>query len=266
MLDAHCHLADERIYSRASAVIEDCVAAGVDRFLLGGVSPDEWDRQAELHRQFPARIGMVWGLHPWWVHDQHAAGRKMADFSGALARLREAAPRLSGVGELGLDQIRGPRAESRGLQVEVFRAQLAIARETDSPIVLHVVQAHSEALEILRTEAPRWRGIVHSFAADLATARSYLDLGLLLSISGRVTYPEAKALRQTVRDCPVEALVFETDSPDQPPLGVTANHTPQSLLRVVEEVSILRGLGAEGASELAQKSRERLERIFRWNP
>lgn len=260
LTDAHCHLTDPRFFPRADAIIEASAEAGVRRFVLGGVEPGEWDRQLELKRRHPERVRMSWGLHPWWVNDATEEQIQLG-----LARMRMEAFEYDAVGELGLDQIDGKHAATGDKQARVFREQLVIARVTGKPIVLHVVQSHSEALATLRQEGPKWKGIVHSFAADRSIARQYLELGLALSISGRVTYPNATAVREAVRSCRAEALVYETDSPDQPPKGLAPGeeHTPISVRRVIEEVARLRG---EPADVLAAASEATLERIFDWKP
>lgn len=116
------------------------------------------------------------------------------------------------------------------------------------------------ALDILTAHKPLYGGLVHSFSGTWGDARKYLDLGLTLSISARITYPEAHDLHEIVRLAPADRLVFETDAPDQPPHGATDKlHTPLSLLRVVHKVSELRG---ESHETWLDRSRDNLKRIF----
>ncbi len=264
-IDGHCHLSDLRIYADAGRIIEESMRAGVGRFLLGGFDPADWDRQRELQVRFTGRCYSVYGLHPWWVHETLETARDEAEadrrLSEGLLRLREKAGECFAIGETGLDGARGRFKVSRQFQQRAFEAQLKLAAEFDKALVLHVVRAHPMALQTL--EEPRFsrlRGMIHSFSGTLVDARRYLDRGWMLSFSARITFPEARELQAVLKSCPPDRLVFETDSPDQPPAGhEDKNHTPVSLLKVVEKAALIRN---EAVDDLMTRSRENLARVF----
>lgn len=276
-IDAHLHLTDARVEASAPALIADAAARGIARFILGGVDPEEWDRQKRLHTAFPERIVPVFGLHPWWIASRAHDDR----ITPALARLSselEASPRICrAVGETGLDFHPRFQQSSHALQETVFREHLRLARLHHVPVVLHVVRAHERALTILREErrdassvdGPEpYRGIVHSFSEGPEIARAYLELGLVPSISASViTRGRGSAfekLRQTVVTLSATAFVLETDSPDQPPAGVSGLNLPTNLVTVAEAVARHRGMKHPGttAAELLDASTANLRRIF----
>jgi TatD DNase family protein len=262
-IDAHCHLSDIRLSSALPGLLKQCEAEGIRQFILGGVDPDDWNRQSDLDRHYPGKFLKVFGFHPWAVHDlamQSAPGQAVGSIERILQKLEPLLNDCVALGETGLDAARSRLKGSRAEQLFAFESQLALAKTRHKPLVLHVVRAHPTALDILAAHKPSQGGIVHSYSGTWAEARKYLDLGLTLSISARITHPDAHDLHETVSRAPADRLVFETDAPDQPPHGAASKlHTPLSLLRVVDKVSELRG---EQAEAWLDRSRDNLQRIF----
>jgi TatD DNase family protein len=120
------------------------------------------------------------------------------------------------VGEIGLDYFRD--LSPRAVQRTALLAQLQLARTVGKPVLLHCREAHADRLEVCAAEGiPAVGGILHCFSGDLTVARRGLDLGLLISIAGPVTYPSARRLAEVVRALPLDRVVVETDCPYLPP-------------------------------------------------
>ena len=189
MIDSHCHLDDPRFDADRSAVIDAAVAAGVERMIVAGVSPERWRAQSELARTHAPRVACTYGVHPW-----AAAAATDAEAAGMAEDLERALSDTSlhppcGVGELGLD--RSPRVPRGSLdrQARVLRDQLAIARERDLPVVLHVVGAQDRALRILERDGlPAAGGVAHAYGGSPELVARYLALGLHLSFGGTLTF------------------------------------------------------------------------------
>lgn len=262
-VDAHCHLTDPRLRPE---VLDEMIArsriAGVRAWIQGGVGPEDWDRQQDLARRYPGRIGVSFGLHPWWVTDQSDAHVE----EGLLALEARVAECLA-IGELGLDErkIAGFPAEEREAirkrQLRAFGGQLQIARKRQKPLILHIVQAHGKALEILGNSGgpPEAGGIVHAFSGPEEIARRYVDLGLALSVSGVITRKGFESLKKAVVSVPGDSLVIETDAPDQPLEGDSGLNEPARLPRVADAVAALRG---ESREQVLKRSARNLRRIF----
>jgi TatD DNase family protein len=208
LFDTHAHLHDAAFAADRDGVLERARAAGVGRFLAVGTDPGT---SAEAVALAAAHAGVyaATGIHP---HDAAAAD------DAALARIAAlaTAPRVVAVGEIGLDHYR--TLSPRDTQVRVLRAQLALAREVAKPVLLHCREAHAELLALLEGEGgvPAG-GIMHCFSGDVDVARRCLDLGLLISIAGPVTYPNARRLASVVETIGLDRLVLETDCPYLPP-------------------------------------------------
>lgn len=230
MLDAHCHLDDPRI--EADEALARAAAVGVVGAVIAGYGPERWPVQRRLVREH-RNLWACYGVHPWRLDD--------------LRQVDELEPWLDeavGLGELGLDRVRGA---DRALQRKAFARQLALARERNLPVVLHVVRAHGEVLQTLRKEGlPAAGGMVHGFAGSPEVAREYLDLGLHLSFGRR--------LSEAAAHVPGDRLLVETDCPDGAPEG------PAALVRHAEALAAAR---AEPAGALLQRSADNLCRLFR---
>jgi TatD DNase family protein len=146
------------------------------------------------------------GIHPHEA-DQHADLGEGALFGAA------AHPRVIGIGETGLDYYYDK--SDRAVQQALFRTHIAVARETGLPIIIHTRDAEADTADILKDEMGKgaFPALIHCFTASADFGRRVLDLGLTISISGIVTFKNAKDLQEVVRTIPEDRLLVETDSP-----------------------------------------------------
>ncbi len=208
LFDTHAHLHGDEFAADREAVLARARAAGVGRVLTVGTDPAS-SRQAVALAAAHADIHAAVGIHP---HD--AAQADDAALAELAALLR--APEVVAVGEIGLDYYRN--LSPHDAQLAALRAQLTLARLARKPVLLHCREAHADLLAVLDAEGvAEVGGIMHCFSGDLAVARRCLDLGLLISIAGPVTYPNARRLAEVVRGLGLERLVLETDCPYLPP-------------------------------------------------
>jgi TatD DNase family protein len=160
------------------------------------------------------------------------------------------------VGECGLDyHVEGL---DRDLQQRYLDRQLALARDLDLPVILHARRAFDAVAASIRSVG-KLRGVVHSFSGSAEQARQLWKLGFHLGIGGPVTYERAHRLRGIVASMPIEWLLLETDSPDQP----TAAHRgernePARLVDVLDAIATLRGEAREKIAEATSANAERL--------
>ncbi len=255
-IDAHCHLSDPRIYNHLDSVLTQSRSAGVGRWVLAGYSPDDWKRQLDLRNKLGEQVVLSFGLHPWWVIEQSPQ-----NIAAGLAKLEVELPQAPLLGELGLDAYKD-RKDTLPKQLPAFEKQIALARAYSKPLVLHIVAAHEEALAVLKRQAP-WTGWVHSFSGSAEQAVRYLDLGLMISLSGSATrLPEAK-LKKLLAAIPTDRLLLETDSPDQAPRleGVEpgAPNSPAYLPKIAEHLGHFCG---QKASVLLNRSLENIRRVL----
>lgn len=247
--DVHCHLTDQRWRGELSEVLAEARSRGIVGFGMGGYCPEEWLQQVALKKQWPDyKIIPIFGLHPMWVSEVSEEQIELG-----LHQLAQQIQFAQGVGEIGLDA-RSEYAFHWGKQMEAFRSQLEIAGLVRRPIVLHVVRCHHEVLQVLWLHRELLSGgFVHAFSGNREIAKQYLDLGLLVSLGGRVTHSNQADFKELIRWLPKEAFLVETDSPDQKIKNWPRSlNYPVALLDIARAIAELRGESVE--SVLLQSS------------
>lgn len=252
LVDSHCHLNYEGLVDDQPAVLARARAAGVATMLNISTREREWKSVVGVAE----READVWasvGIHPHEA-DDHA--------HIDTAKLVEAArhPRIVGIGETGLDYYYDH--SDRAQQQLSFRAHIAAARETGLPLIVHTRDAEEDTAAILREEMARggFTGVIHCFTASDAFADIALELGFYISISGIVTFKNAKALQETARRLPVEKLLIETDSPFLAPVPHRGRPCEPAL--VADTARFLADLRGEPLEELAAATSRNFFALF----
>ncbi len=206
LTDTHCHLSDPAFDDDRAEVIKRAHDAGVTQIVaVGGGGPIEASEDAaRLASQYPFMRSTA-GIHP------HDAGSYDDSIEQRIEALLQK-PEVVAVGETGLDYHynHSPHDQQR----ESLLRHLELARKHRVPIVLHCRNAEDDMLEILRAHSgDGLRGVVHCFTGSYEDARAYLDLGLMISLTGIITFGKADELRDIVGRLPLDRLMVETDSP-----------------------------------------------------
>jgi TatD DNase family protein len=205
MIDSHCHLNYKGLVEDQAAVLARARAAGVTVMLNISTREREWEAVIGLAEQQDDVWASV-GIHPHEA-DEH----KDVD----TARLVDATvhPKVVAIGETGLDYYY--EHSDRAQQQASFRAHIDAARRTGLPVIIHTRDAEDDTALILREEMEQgaFTGVIHCFTASDAFADIALDLGLYISLSGIVTFRNARALQETARRIPDDRLLIETDAP-----------------------------------------------------
>lgn len=212
LVDAHCHLDYPPMVDDVAATLAAARAVGVTQVLHVGCTRESQLRALALidaHAEVFASLG----IHP---HD----AKTTDDTALAELRARAAHPKVLAIGETGLDyhyNLSTPDEQRASL-----RAHVALARELDLPLVLHIREAHDEALAIVQAVGPRAHhpGMVHCFTGGPKEADAWLALGFHISYSGIATFPTAEAIREAARLTPADRILLETDAPYLSPVPV----------------------------------------------
>lgn len=252
LFDTHAHLHFPEFADDLDAVLGRARAAGVRRMVTIGT--DVATSRAAV--ALAAREPDVWaavGIHP------HEATSADDTALVEIERLASAA-RVVAIGETGLDFFRN--LSPREAQARAFRAQLALARRVGKPVLVHCRDAHEETLSLLAAAGAGERGgIMHCFSGDLTIARRCLDLGLLISLAGPVTYPKPGALPEVARMIPSDRLVVETDCPYLPPQPYRGKRNEPAYIAITTaRIAELRG---EPLTDLAARMSENARALFR---
>jgi TatD DNase family protein len=252
LFDTHAHLHFPEFAGDLDAVLARARAAGVRRILTIGTDVPTSRAAVALAAREPDVWAAV-GIHP------HEAAEADDAALAEIERLARA-PRVVAIGETGLDFFRN--LSPRDAQERAFRGQLALARRTGRPVLVHCREAHEETLALIgEIDVRQTGGIMHCFSGDVAIARRCLDLGLLVSLAGPVTYPRPGALPEVARFVPGERLVVETDCPFLPPQPYRGKRNEPAYLAITAaRVAELRG---EPLADLAARMSENARALLR---
>lgn len=251
-IDSHCHLNYKGLVEEQQAVLERARAAGVAAMLNISTRASEWDDVIGLAEREPDVWASV-GIHPHET-DIHSD----IETETLVGRARH--PKVVGIGESGLDFYYDHSDRDR--QRESFRAHIAAARATGLPIIVHTRDAEEDTHRILAEEMEKgaYRGVIHCFTASADFARKALDLGLYISLSGIVTFKNARDLQATAKEIPQDRLLIETDAPFLAP--VPHRGRPCEPAFVADTARFLAELRGEPVEMLADYSSANFRALF----
>lgn len=251
-VDSHCHLNYKGLVEDQAAVLARARAAGVSAMLNISTREREWADIIDLAEREPDVWASV-GIHP---HEADAH----PDIDAARLIAAAAHPRVIGIGESGLDFYYDH--SDRDQQRTSFRSHIWAARETQLPLIVHTRDAEDDTAAILAEEMEEgaFPALIHCFTASGAFADAMLDLGLSISISGIVTFKNARDLQETAARIPSDRLLIETDSPFLAPVPHRGRSCEPAF--VADTARFLADLRGESVEELAENSRANFFRLF----
>ncbi|NVD27888.1 TatD family hydrolase [Parasphingorhabdus flavimaris] len=205
LVDSHCHLNYKGLVEEQPAVLERARQSGVTAMLNISTRESEWRdivATAEREKDVWASIG---------IHPHEADSHPDVDLAKLVGEA--AHPRVIAIGETGLDYYYDHSDRER--QRQSFRTHIHAARETGLPIIVHTRDAEADTAAIMAEEMEQgaYSGVIHCFTASEEFAQKALALGFYISISGIVTFKNAKDLKETAAKLPADRLLVETDAP-----------------------------------------------------
>jgi len=248
LIDSHCHLDDDRFDEQRGEVLRQAAGAGIARIVVPATTAARWEK---LRQVCELRDGLypAYGLHPWFAAEHR---REHLDRLEAwLAREKPVA-----LGECGLD-FYDSRADA-GWQTELFAAQLELAAAHALPVIVHARRALDEVIGLLRRLA-RHGGVVHSFAGSEQQARQLYEMGFSIGIAATVGFERARKLRAVVAAMPEDALLLESDAPDQPGAGRRGElNRPAFIVEHLRVMAELRDTDPESLAAILNRNAARL--------
>lgn len=249
LFDSHSHLDAPEFELDRSAVVERARSEGVRQQLLPAVEFASWNHLKDVCSQFSG-LYPAYGLHPMYL------GSHRPEHIPALRHWIEA-EKPNAVGECGLDFfVEGLDAEQQRFY---FIEQLKLAREFELPVVVHARRAVDEVIASIK-KIGSLKGVIHSYSGSEEQARQLFNLGFSLGIGGPITYDRAQRLRRLVTAMPMDFLLLETDSPDQPNADYRGHRNEPA--RMIDVLKVVAGLRGESEAEIAVATTRNAERLF----
>lgn len=252
LIDSHCHLEYKGLVDDQDGVLARAREAGVGGFLNISTRQSEWDQvvgTAERESDVWASVG---------IHPHEADGH--ADLGAEVLRKATENPRVIAIGETGLDYYYDN--SERETQKDLFRMHIGVARETQLPLIIHTRDAEDDTFAILADEMEKgaFPALIHCFTASEEFGRKVLELGLTISLSGIVTFKNAKELQEVAKQVPAERLLVETDSPFLAP--VPHRGRPCEPAFVADTAQFVAELRDEPLDKLAEQTTANFFQLF----
>ncbi|MFA9145486.1 TatD family hydrolase [Bacillus safensis] len=253
LFDTHAHLNAEQYNEDLEQVIERAQSEKVEKIVVVGFDRPTITRAMELIEEYDFIYAAI-GWHPVDAID-------MTDEDLAWIKDLSQHEKVVAIGEMGLDYYwdKSPK----DVQKEVFRRQIALAKEVKLPIVIHNRDATEDVVTILKEEgAAEVGGIMHCFTGSLETAKACMEMNFYISFGGPVTFKNAKKPKEVVKEIPSDKLLIETDCPYLTPVPFRGKRNEPSYVKyIAEQIAELREISFEELAELTTKNAKKVFRI-----
>ena len=234
LIDTHAHLEMREFNDDRDDVIRRAKDAGIEYIVTIGTTVESCRDAVMLADKYDFIYAAI-GIHPHEAKDiLHPAYEILRHFAQHK--------KVVAYGEIGLDYYY--EHTQRVVQQRKFRDMLHEAKELKLPIIVHDRDAHEDTIRILKEDwDPALGGVMHCFSGDIEYAKQVMDLGFHISIAGPVTFPKAQALRDVVKQVPIEQLLIETDAPYLAPQQFRGKRNEPAYVRyTAEEIAKVKGL------------------------
>ncbi|MFO0702678.1 MAG: TatD family hydrolase [Candidatus Andersenbacteria bacterium] len=252
LIDTHGHLEDEQFDEDRLQVWQAAQAAGVVTCISPGSNVEDSQKAITVAHELDSVFAAV-GIHPHYLPKN---GPELQQSIETLDKLA-ADDRVVAIGEFGLDVKHG--REELDAQLRAVSLQLELAAKHDLPIILHCRSAYAELAKVVSEEGKGLRGVVHCFAGTPDDLKLMLDLGLHVAYGGMVTFEKGmEALREAVKQTPLERMLLETDAPYLTPVPRRGQrNTPAEVVTVAQFIAELQGISyAELAAATTRNARQ----------
>lgn len=257
IIDTHCHLDNVLFNTDFDGVLQRAVDNAVSNIIIPAITRASWEKISSLSKQ-NKNLHAAYGLHPMFM-PQHQT--QDLDYLEQWLQSEKAIA----VGECGLDFFifdkQGNHQQAKKAQQQLFSAQLALAQQYQLPVIIHSRKSLDLVLKEIR-QYPDLCGVVHSFSGSQQQAHQLIDQGFYLGFGGSITYIRAKKHRYLVSSLPLDALLLETDAPDQPDaMHYGLRNEPAFLINIAQTVAELRGISLQ---EVAQATSNNAHQLFKF--
>lgn len=249
-VDSHCHLNYPGLNEDTAGVLSRMQAAGVRQALNICTTLEEADQVLALANAHPFLLASV-GVHPDNLGVQEPTVEDLVSRAGNQ--------KVVAIGETGLDYYRREgdgKTDDFGWQQSRFRTHIRAARTLSKPIIVHTREAATDTLQIMKEEgASAVGGVMHCFTETVDVAKAAIEMGFLISLSGIITFKNAKQVQQVAVEIPLEHLMIETDAPFLAPTPHRGKvNEPAYVVYVAQKIAELKGIPVEEVARVTSQN------------
>lgn len=239
IFETHAHYDDERFDEDRDILIEKLFQKNICNIINVGASIESTKTTIALAKKYENMYAAA-GVHP-------------SDIAGlneeTLAWLKEQTkdPKVIAVGEIGLDYYWDKEEEVQKAQRYWFAQQMGLARESQLPVIIHSRDAAEDTMRMMKeVHAEEIPGVIHCYSYSPEMAKEFIKMGYYIGVGGVVTFKNAKKLKETVMQIPLERILLETDSPYMAPEPHRGSRNDSgNLVYVAEKIAELKGITAK---------------------
>ena len=239
IFETHAHYDDERFDEDRDILIEKLFRENICNIINVGASIESTKTTIALAKKYENMYAAA-GVHP-------------SDIAGlneeTLAWLKEQTkdPKVIAVGEIGLDYYWDKEEEVQKAQRYWFAQQMGLARESQLPVIIHSRDAAEDTMRVMKeVHAEEIPGVIHCYSYSPEMAKEFIKMGYYIGVGGVVTFKNAKKLKETVMQIPLERILLETDSPYMAPEPHRGSRNDSgNLVYVAEKIAELKGITAK---------------------
>ena len=239
IVDSHCHLDYEKIYSQLDDVVNRAIKNDVKILLTICTTLESFKKIEKIIDKYNNIYGTI-GIHP------HETNNYREISSQVIINYKKSNKKIIGIGETGLDYFYNH--SDKEIQKKVFIEHILAADKLDIPLIVHSRNAELDTFEILKKymKNKQLKVIIHCFTGSKIFAEKLIKIGCFISVSGIITFNKSKELSETISTVPVDKLLVETDSPylaPEPNRG--KDNEPSYITYTVEKLSQIKKIPKE---------------------
>jgi len=248
IVDSHCHLSYEPMYSSLKEVLSRAKTNNVDYLLTISTVDKDYEKLLSIIKNNDGVYG-TYGIHP------HEAKNHKEINSKIIIEKTKMNKKIIGIGETGLDFYYNHSEKKH--QIKCFEEHIYAAQENKLPLIVHTRSAEKETYEILRKhlKIKNFKFLIHCFTGSREFAFKLIELGAYISASGVVTFKKSKDLANTFKDIPNKKILVETDAPYLSPVPLRGKpNEPSYIVHTVKFLSELKNLSFDEFSMITSKN------------
>lgn len=247
LIDSHCHLTYEPMFSNLDNVIDECKKNDISHLLSISTNLETAKKSVHIANSYQNVYSTI-GLHPCEVKENF-------NDLDEIFSLIKTSKKIIAIGEVGLDYYR--YKDNRNQQIEAFEKQINFANKNNLPIIVHTREANDDMFSIIDNTLRKknCRFLIHCFSENSDFCKKLLDLGCFVSFSGIVTFKNALEIQKSAMITPLNRMLVETDSPYLSPEPLRGKvNSPLNVKYVAQYISKLKNIDLDDFSEQTSKN------------
>ena len=250
MIDSHCHLDHDPLYTNLNDVIKRSKDAGVKKILTICTTSDSFKNILEIVKKDEMIYG-TFGIHP------HETNKELITKDTILVNLNKDT-KIIGIGETGLDFFYNN--SEKKIQIKSFEEHIEAAIKSNYPLIIHSRSAEKETFDILNNyKNYNLKILMHCFTGSENFSKKLQSLNAYFSASGIITFKNSVELQKTFKSIPLENLLIETDSPFLAPVPYRGKKNEPSFIKfTAEKLALIKQIKIEDLISITTKNFEKL--------